>query len=297
MRQGFALDEPKSPGCERFSGHYTGRVTDESNYLVCASQRSGSTLLVESLAATGVAGKPQEFFQYFATSSLAPQPREWFAGIDDPEILALLASIDRGSVDTRDSDEWKADVLDQGRSPNGVWGGKLMWNQTPLLTARTRVGSGSLRTAIRWIFDDADPVFIHVYREDVVPQAVSMWRAVQTRVWRDEEGVHFGTANAANAADDGARYNAAGIAHLAAILKDQDRNWRNWFEQESIEPIVVPFTELVKNPTGTTARVLEAIGQDPDLAPPPPLKPQSNARSKEWAQRYRADAARNGYPL
>ena len=52
------------------------------DYLVCASQRSGSTLLVESLAATGVAGRPQEFFQYYPSSSLSPQPREWFAGVD-----------------------------------------------------------------------------------------------------------------------------------------------------------------------------------------------------------------------
>ncbi|MFT4086616.1 MAG: Stf0 family sulfotransferase, partial [Gordonia sp. (in: high G+C Gram-positive bacteria)] len=60
------------------------------SYLVCASQRSGSTLLVESLAATGVAGRPREFFQYFASSSLSPQPREWFAGVDDPDLLGLL---------------------------------------------------------------------------------------------------------------------------------------------------------------------------------------------------------------
>lgn len=33
-------------------------------YLVLATQRSGSTLLVESLRATGCAGEPQEFFQY-----------------------------------------------------------------------------------------------------------------------------------------------------------------------------------------------------------------------------------------
>ena len=60
------------------------------DYLVCASQRSGSTLLVESLAATGVAGRPQEFFQYYPSSSLSPQPREWFAGVDDPSLLDLL---------------------------------------------------------------------------------------------------------------------------------------------------------------------------------------------------------------
>ncbi|GAC1401740.1 MAG: hypothetical protein NVSMB60_17230 [Mycobacterium sp.] len=38
-------------------------------YLVLASQRSGSTLRVESLRATGVAGEPGEFFQYLPTTS------------------------------------------------------------------------------------------------------------------------------------------------------------------------------------------------------------------------------------
>lgn len=258
------------------------------NYLVCASQRSGSTLLVESLAATGVAGRPGEFFQYFAASCLAPQPREWFAGIDNPEILDLLAPIRGGEVDTRGYDEWKADVLAAGRTDNGVWGGKLMWNQTPLLVGHSRVASGCLRTAIRELFDGDDPLYVYVHREDLVPQAVSMWRAVQTRVWRDEGGT--------GSADDGAVYHAEGIAHLARILRDQDRSWRSWFAAESIEPMVIPFTHLVANPIDSTASVLTAIGQDPTLAPPPPLEPQSNQRSKQWAHRYRQDAARLGYP-
>ncbi|MFT4041636.1 MAG: Stf0 family sulfotransferase [Gordonia sp. (in: high G+C Gram-positive bacteria)] len=256
------------------------------HYLVCASQRSGSTLLVESLAATGVAGTPEEFFQYFPSSSQSPQPREWFAGVEDPHILGLLAEIDPGVVDTRTFEQWRTDILAAGRGTNGVWGGKLMWNQVSLLIARTRVASGSLRTAIRTVLGD-DPLYIHVYREDVVPQAVSMWRAVQTRVWRD---------NGESGADN-AEYNAAGIAHLAAILLAQERSWREWFAAERITPIDIGFSELVKDPSGTTGRVLGALGQDPGLAPPPPLKPQSNARSKEWAERYREDAVRNGYPL
>ena len=261
------------------------------SYLVCASQRSGSTLLVESLAATGVAGTPEEFFQYFASSSESPQPREWFAGVRDSAILDLLDEVDGGTVDTRDFTRWQADVLAAGRSANGVWGGKLMWNQTPLLIARTRVGSGSLRTALRELLG-ADPLFVHVFRDDVVPQAVSMWRAVQTRVWRDGHGPHFDPAR-----DERAQYNAEGIAHLAAILADQERQWRRWFADEGITPIDIEFGELVKDPQGTTAAVLAALGLDPDLAPPPPIAPQSNARSKEWAQRYRRDAERNGCPL
>src|SRR3954465_5603909 len=33
------------------------------SYLVCATQRSGSTLLCEALKSTGVAGRPEEFFE------------------------------------------------------------------------------------------------------------------------------------------------------------------------------------------------------------------------------------------
>ena len=74
-----------------------------------------------------------------------------------------------------------------GRTPNGIWGGKLMWNQTPLLLQRAsglpdRSGTGLL-SAIRDVVGE-DPLLIYVYRPDVVSQAVSFWRAVQTRVWR-----------------------------------------------------------------------------------------------------------------
>ncbi len=261
-----------------------------TGYLVCASQRSGSTLLVESLAATGVAGRPQEFFQFYPSSSLAPQPREWFAGVDDPALIGLLDPDEPGTVDPRTAAQWRDDVLREGRTPNGVWGGKLMWNQTPILVTRTRIASGSVRTAIRSLFDGADPLYVHVHRPDVVGQAVSMWRAVQTRAWRDDP-------TADRDRDERAVYSAEGIAHLAGVLREQERSWRAWFAAEGIETLEIDFHELVADPRKTTARVLEAIGQDPQLAPPPPLKPQSNARSAEWAERYRADAATNGYPL
>ncbi|GAC1641362.1 MAG: hypothetical protein NVS4B6_12880 [Mycobacterium sp.] len=45
------------------------RMSRPTAYLVLASQRSGSTLRVESLRVTGVAGEPGEFFQYLPTTS------------------------------------------------------------------------------------------------------------------------------------------------------------------------------------------------------------------------------------
>ncbi|EUA13167.1 sulfotransferase [Mycobacterium kansasii 732] len=158
-----------------------------SSYLVLASQRSGSTLLVESLRATGVAGEPQEFFQYLPTTSQPPQPRDWFAGVDDESILRLLDPLDNGKPDLAPAEIWRDYIRTVGRTPNGVWGGKLMWNQTPLLLNRAcelpDCSGEGLKAAIRDVVGE-NPFLVYVYRPDVVSQAVSFWRAVQTRVWR-----------------------------------------------------------------------------------------------------------------
>ena len=261
-----------------------------TSYLVAASQRSGSTLLVESLRATGSAGEPQEFFQYLPTTGMAPQPREWFDGVDDETILRLLDPSEPGTPDTGSSAAWREHIRSSGRTPNGIWGGKLMWNQTPLLQQR---GAGlpdrsgdNLRAAIRDVIG-SDPVYVHVYRPDVVSQAVSFWRAVQTQVWRGRPNPQR---------DSRAAYHAGAIAHIVRGLRDQEEGWRNWFAEEQIDPIDVSYPVLWRNLTSIVATVLEAVGQDPRLAPAPVLERQANQRSDEWVDRYRADAERLGLP-
>jgi LPS sulfotransferase NodH len=149
--------------------------------LVLASQRSGSTLLVESLRATGVAGEPQEFFQYLPTTSQSPQPREWFADAEDQSILSLLDPLDAGKPDLAPPEIWRDYIRTVGRTPNGVWGGKLMWNQTPLLLDRASglpdrsdPSASGLLAAIRDVVGE-EPLLVYVYRPDVVSQAVSFW--------------------------------------------------------------------------------------------------------------------------
>jgi trehalose 2-sulfotransferase len=261
-----------------------------TSYLVLASQRSGSTLLVESLRATGSAGEPQEFFQYLPTTGMAPQPREWFAGVDDQTILRLLDPLEPGTPDPATAVAWREHIRSSGRTPNGIWGGKLMWNQTPLLQSRAaglpdRSGDG-LRAAIRDVIG-GEPVYVHVYRPDVVSQAVSFWRAVQTQVWRGRPDPQR---------DSQAVYHAGAIAHIVGILHDQENGWRAWFLEEDINPIEVSYPVLWRNLTTIVSAVLNAVGQDPRLAPAPVLERQANQRSDEWVDRYRADAERWGLP-
>lgn len=136
-----------------------------------------------------------------------------------------------------------------------MWGGKLMWNQTPLLLQRAqglpdRSGAGLL-AAIRDVIG-TDPVLVHVYRPDVVSQAVSFWRAVQTRVWRGRPDP---------VRDSRAEYHAGAIAHVVAMLRNQEEGWRKWFAEEGIEPIDVSYPVLWRNLTQIVGDVLEAIGR------------------------------------
>jgi LPS sulfotransferase NodH len=259
-------------------------------YLVLASQRSGSTLLVESLRATGVAGEPQEFFQYLPSTSQAPQPRQWFTGVDDESILHLLDPLDEGTPDLAPAELWRDYIRTVGRTPNGVWGGKLMWNQTPLLINRARNLPGrsgdGLLAAIRDVIG-SDPVLVHVYRPDVVSQAVSFWRAVQTRVWRGRPDP---------VRDARAEYHAGAIAHVITLLRDQEKSWRAWFDEENIAPIDIAYPALWRNLTEVVGTILEALGLDPRLAPPPVTERQADQRSDAWVDRYRVDAEKHGLP-
>jgi len=261
-----------------------------TSYLVLATQRSGSTLLVESLRATGCAGEPQEFFQYLPTTGMAPQPRQWFADVEDESILRLLDPLVPGTPDPATPIAWREHIRSSGRTPNGIWGGKLMWNQTPLLRQRAsqlpdRSGD-TLSATIRDVIG-SEPVYVHVYRPDVVSQAVSFWRAVQTQVWRGRPDPQR---------DSQAVYHAGAIAHIVRNLQDQENSWRAWFAEEAIEPIDIPYPVLWRNLTLFVADILTALGQDPKLAPPPMLERQADQRSDEWVDRYREEAPSLGLP-
>jgi LPS sulfotransferase NodH len=49
-------------------------IVDLRSYLVCATQRSGSTLLCELLKGTRVAGRPEEYFEAKPDTGLPPLP-------------------------------------------------------------------------------------------------------------------------------------------------------------------------------------------------------------------------------
>ena len=191
-----------------------------TSYLVCATPRSGSTLLCEMLRATGVAGTPLEHFEILRHSSLPRQPREYFDGVAEPGVLELLAPLDPGRPSEEPAAAWAERILREGATPNGAWGGKLMWGHVEDLLVRARelggLAGADLATVLHALLGDVRLVF--VTRVDKVAQAVSLWRAVQTQRWS-------AAADAPRRPHD-AVYSFAAIDHLVARLQAHDAAWR-----------------------------------------------------------------------
>jgi LPS sulfotransferase NodH len=249
-------------------------------YLVCATPRSGSTLLCEMLRATGVAGTPLEHFEVLRASGQPRQPREYFDGIADAGVLQLLAPLAAGRPSDEPAAAWAARIVREGSTPNGVWGGKLMWGHVEQLVSRAReldgLADADLAAALRALLGDVR--FVYVTRADKVAQAVSLWRAVQTQRWSAAAG--------APRQPHDAVYSFAAIDHLVAQLEAHDGAWRRWFAEQAARPLELSYEEVGADPRTAVERVLRFADLPAAGVADPPLRPQRDERSRAWAQRY-----------
>jgi LPS sulfotransferase NodH len=252
-------------------------------YLVCATPRSGSTLLCEMLRATGLAGNPLEHFEVLRHSGLPRQPREYFGGVADPSVLALLAPLERGRPDDEPPVLWRERILRDGQTPNGIWGGKLMWGHVADLLARARLVGGLEQADLLEVLRDllGDVRFVFVTRADKVSQAVSLWRAVQTQRWRADAG--------SPPRPHSAVYHFRAIDHLVARLEADEAAWRAWFDAMPTgpgRPLQLSYEEIDAEPRAAAAQVLGFCGFAGVPIGDPPLRHQRDGQSHEWVARY-----------
>jgi trehalose 2-sulfotransferase len=278
-----------------------GALTPQRSYLVCATPRSGSTLLCETLETTGIAGRPREYFEALKETGVPRRPREYFWGLRSPEVLRLLpddAQLDR---DSERAASWSRDdyarhldaSIREGTTPNGVFGAKLMWGYfddfLQLMRGIPRLGGMGDGSLLNAAFPELTYVFVS--RSDKVRQAVSLWRALQTLVWRKAED----HPDDEQAADRRAVYSFDAIDHLLDQLRRHEDAWRGFFFRIGQQPLSVVYEEVAGDLNGTVGRVLEALDLDlPESAAPArePMSRQSDELSQSWVQNYLEDVSR-----
>lgn len=282
-------------------------MTPRRAYIVCSTQRSGSTLLCELLQSTGVAGRPKEFFEAVAATGVPPHPGDYLAGL--PRTGAGIRDDSTPSEappysDLRGLDSYRehlARTFTDGTTPNGVFATKLMFRQLIEVEKLARTldefreldGADLLDAMLH------EPLYVWHRRDDKVRQAISLWRALQTRAWRAERaaaGEPVERALRARPQAGDLRYSFDGIDHLVYALSADDRGWQRFFTSHGIEPLVVSYeADLERDQAGTVIRVLDALGVEVpgDWSPGEAMSRQADSLTDEWAAAYhsRADPA------
>lgn len=239
-----------------------GESTD--SYLICATPRTGSTLLAGLLESTAVAGRPQAYFR-------EPDEQSWA----DRWQIARTAG---GAFDYAD---YVRAALAAGRTWNGVFGAKLMWGTLDQLVDKLAAVHPDLAGDGRRLLTRAfgRTRFVYLWRDDVLAQAVSWLRAEQTGAW------HVGDAGGNGQAPS---FDPDRIGQLIELIEAHNQAWEAWFAGFGIQPHRVRYEELTADMAGVTRGILDFLG----LAPPdghtivPRHHRQADALNHEWVNRY-----------
>jgi len=194
-------------------GVRSGLTEPAISYLICATPRSGSTLLCSALDDTGIAGHPEEHFEVLLETGRPRQPRDYFQRSNDPEVWALLDDPEfmdvLGEYGGRYSEHparrdplWSppdfGKLVEQahrkGMTENGVLGTKIMWAYFRDFVRLAR------RRSVPGVPPCEQPAsvlpnlrrFLWTRRRDTSRQAVSLWKALQTKQWRKDSDEDVG---------------------------------------------------------------------------------------------------------
>ncbi|GAA0497299.1 sulfotransferase [Paractinoplanes deccanensis] len=238
------------------------------SYFVCATPRTGSSLLLGLLESTGVCGRPQAYFR-------APDEPLWARRWQLPRTADYAGYVRAARV--------------AGSGPNGVFGAKLMWGTATELAGKLRQGrAGSDVQVLERAFGRCR--FVYLTRRDVLAQAVSWVRAEQTGAW-------FAGGNGEISGNDGGGgrepvFDAEAIGRFVATIAEHNAAWEAWFAACGVRPHRVVYEDVDRDAAAAAYGIMACLG----LAGRPPVaarhRRQADGLNQEWIARYRAWATR-----
>jgi trehalose 2-sulfotransferase len=234
-------------------------------WLLCATPRSGSTLLCGLLDSSGVAGHPASYFNRrglhdYATGWRVARPSD--GRIDAAYVRAAVAA---------------------GSTPNGVFGGRLMAESRPELVADLAAGSAgpvpSDRELLAGHFGRVR--FVHLRRMDAVAQAVSWAKSLQTHYWHPGERIEPGA--------EAPHYDEELIGRLVETVERFEAGWARWFAEQQVDPFEVTYEALAADPVAVAQQVLDFLGLEPGEGRALVVRDrrQADEVNVSWIERFR----------
>ncbi len=236
-----------------------------TSYIICAVQRSGSSLLCEALNNTGLAGHPEEYF----LDGQGWEDGDWAR---------------HNNVSTR-SDYLRL-VFDKGTSPNGVFGVKVMWNYFHIMIEKLTELPGYQDLPAPQIMESLFPNvhFLWMVRRDKVRQAVSWARAAQTDVYAWHQGKR-------PIPKQEPSFDFTFIDNLHILILQGEAGWQSFFSACGKKPIKVIYEDFVEDYEGTALKILDSLSipYPSDLQfGERTLQKQADALNNSWVEQYLA---------
>lgn len=246
--------------------------------VLCATQRCGSTLIVEDMRNTGILGKPEEYFI------------PWTDHLSKPDWEQPFAS-----------------VCQRARGDNGVSSIKIMANQLPSLDACLATFVRSERAcdfpSVATIFKNSHWVWLK--RDNIVAQAISRVIAKQTGInhaTSKPDDPHFAGNLLKGYSSD---YNKATRYRYESILAEvisislENLCWKRFFQSASIKPLVFTYEDVIQDAAMKHLDQMAIMNQLP--IPTTKLERKmvklSNKVNQEWEDRFFSDAAKAKYKV
>ena len=236
-----------------------------TGYILCATPRSGSTLLCSLLRSSGVAGHPESWFR---RQDRADWARDW----------AILRG-DGGF----DWDVYLQAAMAAGTGSNRVFGLRLMWNTLGELVADLAGPAVGEQAAL--LARCFGPLrFIHLSRHDLVAQAVSRHRAEMSGIW------HLGIEAGKHPPEP--TYDFGRIEGYLRAAEADNAGWDIWFAANGISPLRVSYEDLSADPVAVAQGVLADLGLVAAKPMQSRVRKMADSVSADWALRFRTEAGR-----
>jgi len=245
------------------------------SYIICATPRTGSTLLCDLLASTGVAGDPDS---YFMTDLDPAWAARWGLPARTGQSEAVYAAARLRAA------------IEAGRGPTPIFGLRLMNRHLGDLLAligAVHPGVQSDRARLEAAFGRV--LYIHLARADKLAQAVSLVKAQQTGLWHiAPDGSEVERLSPPRPPD----YDFRTIAETLAAMEHEDRGWQDWFKAEGIAPLQIGYEELAADAGAVMRRICARLSVRAPAAARlrPGVARLADRVSRDWMRRFRRDA-------
>jgi LPS sulfotransferase NodH len=128
--------------------------------------------------------------------------------------------------------------------------------------------------------------FVHLTRDDLIGQSVSLYKAFGTGQWSS----YFEKRR------EPPTYDFASLLTHYRSLVWENASWEAYFQLTGTEPLRLTYSQVVSEPEGTVSAVATHIGIDTPLPPlsEPTLDRQRDAWNSETRERFESDLIAHG---